>query len=241
MAERVVDGLEAVEVDELQRHVARRRDVQCRAGTELFVELNPVREPRKIVITREIGDALLGALTLGDILEDHHRAAVGHHAPRQRNGLFTVGRDSCNCSSPAACRPPHQLIEHLLRLLALVIAGPDAMTQQLRQFHADPHRRFLEMQQIEETPVPNLQAILLIEHAKAVRHVVERDVETVGLLLEAGRERRLFAGHGEGLNDDFTDAEGDVHHAVHEQQHRRSRGFCGSSRDRGKARPPSAA
>ncbi len=74
------------------------------------------------------------------------------------------------------------------------------------------------MQQIEETPVPDLQAILLIEHAKAVRHVVERDVEAVGLLLEAGCERRFLARHGQRLNDDFADAERDVHHAVHEQQ-----------------------
>ncbi len=131
MAERIVDGLEAVEVDQLQRDVALAATHGAKQAAELFVELNPVREPREVVIAREIGDALLGAFALGDILKDHHRAAVGHHAPRQRNGLFAVGR---NLQLLFACRlqAMHQLTEHLLRLLALVVAGADAVAQQLR-------------------------------------------------------------------------------------------------------------
>ena len=65
---------------------------------------------------------------------------------------------------------------------------------------------FLQMEQLQEALVPDLQAVLLIEHAQAVRHVVERDVEAVGLLLEAGGERRFLARHRQRLNDDVADA-----------------------------------
>ena len=86
-----------------------------------------------------------------------------------------------------------------------MVAGADAVPHQLGNAHADAHRHVLQMQQLEETLVPDLQAVVLIEHAQAVRHVVERDVEAVGLLLEAGGERGFLARHGQRLDDDVAD------------------------------------
>ena len=92
--------------------------------------------------------------------------------------------------------------------------------------HADADGGVLEVQQLEETLVPDLQAVLLVEHAQAVRHVVERDVEAVGLLLEARRERGFLARHRQRLDDDVADAEGDVDHPVNEHQHHEAECLC---------------
>ncbi len=97
-----------------------------------------------------------------------------------------------------------QIADDLLRTLGFVISGADAVADKLRNPHADAHRCVLDMQQFQEPLVPDLQAILRVEHAQAVRHVVERDVEAVRLLLKAGRQRGFLARHGQRLDDDVA-------------------------------------
>jgi hypothetical protein len=111
-----------------------------------------------------------------------------------------------------------KIVEDFLHALGPVISGADAVADQLRHPHADADGHVLKVEQLEESVIPNLQAILFVEHAQAVRHVVERDVEAIGLLFEAGRERRLFARHRQRLNDDVADAERDVDHSINEHQ-----------------------
>ena len=80
------------------------------------------------------------------------------------------------------------------------------------------------MKQFQEPVVPDLKTILLVEHAQAMRHVVERDIEAVCLFLEARCERGFFARHRQGLNDDVANAERDVDHAVDEHQNNDAQG-----------------
>ena len=112
-----------------------------------------------------------------------------------------------------------QIVEDLLHAFGAVISGADAVTDQLRGRHADADGHALEMEQFQESVIPHLQTVLFVEHAQPVRHVVERDVEAVCLLLEARGEGRFLARHRQGLNDDVANAKRDVHHSVYEHQH----------------------
>src|SRR6202166_5390132 len=76
------------------------------------------------------------------------------------------------------------------------------------------------MEQLQEALVPDLQAVLLVEHAQAMRHIVQSNIETVRLLLEAGGQRRLLTRHCQRLEDDIAGAERYVRHPIDEQQHR---------------------
>jgi hypothetical protein len=78
MAERVVDLLELVEVDEQE---GRQRALIAWHGQEaldLVAEIDPVGQPRQRVIAGEVADAGFRIAPFGDVLDQHHRAAVGH-------------------------------------------------------------------------------------------------------------------------------------------------------------------
>ncbi len=169
-------------------------------------------------------DAFLRAFALGHVFQDDDRAAVGHHPARHRDGAVAVKR-GIKLVELVLAQPVHQFGDDLLDALGAVIAGADAVADELRDPHADTHRHLLQVQQFQEPLVPDLQAVLRIEHAQTVRHVVERDVEAVGLLLEAGGERRFLARHGQRLDDDVADAERYVGHRVDEQQPHEAKRF----------------
>ncbi len=70
MAERVVDQLEAVQVDEQHGHAepvsVGARDSQL----EVLVEHRPIWQPGQLVVIGEVGDLLLGALLQADVASD---------------------------------------------------------------------------------------------------------------------------------------------------------------------------
>ena len=92
MAERVVDRLEAVEVDQVDGQAIVAVVELGQHVVDAFAELAAVGESGELVVARQMRDALLRALALGDVLENDDRAAVGHHAPRQRDAALAVGR-----------------------------------------------------------------------------------------------------------------------------------------------------
>ena len=218
VAERVVDGFEPVEVDQVDGKVILAFVHGREHAADPLAELRPVGEAGEFVELGEMRDALLRALALGHVFEDDDGSAARHHPARHGDGPIAVGR-GMKLVEPVLPQTADQIGDDLFRALGLVIAGADAVADELRDAHADAHRRLLQMQQFQEPLVPDLQAVLRVEHAQAVRHVVEGDVEAVGLLLEAGRQRRLLARHGQRLDDDVADRERDVHHAVDEHQH----------------------
>ena len=88
MAERIVHALEVVEVEtEHGERLAQGRHAGQAFGHAL-VEQHAVRQIRQRVVPRHVRDALLGAMTLGDVLVDRDPAALRHplvrdldHAP----------------------------------------------------------------------------------------------------------------------------------------------------------------
>ena len=89
VAERVVDDLEAVEVDEQHRELAvvapRRLDRQ----PEQLREHHAIRQAGEAVVRREVLDALLGALARRDVLDDRD---VVQAARRARSRLQAIVR-----------------------------------------------------------------------------------------------------------------------------------------------------
>ena len=83
VAERVVDGLEAVEVDEQQRRTGRHAPGAAERLVGDLVERRPVGEPGQLVVVGEVAQALGPVAALRDVLGDGeaglHRALVVAH------------------------------------------------------------------------------------------------------------------------------------------------------------------
>ena len=77
--QRVVDGLEAVEVQAENGDRAAVRSV-FQAVLELFAEQDAVRQAGQRVVARHVREAGLGEVPFGDVLEGHDPSAVGHGA-----------------------------------------------------------------------------------------------------------------------------------------------------------------
>lgn len=97
VAEAVVDGLEAVEVEEQHREAGRVAPGDEQAGVEVFEEHRPVGEAGEGVVGGQVMHALLGGLAFGDVGEGHDHAAqlaVGVHVRgvgHQRGEQTAVG------------------------------------------------------------------------------------------------------------------------------------------------------
>jgi hypothetical protein len=76
MAERVVDALELVDVDVVHGELPAIRD-RGESVPQMLVEHGAVGQVGQRVVMREMGDALLGAPALGDVLVCRYPAAVG--------------------------------------------------------------------------------------------------------------------------------------------------------------------
>ena len=111
MAERVVDALELVDIDVIDRKLLASRDLR-QLRLQPLVEQRAVRQVGQRVEMGEVGDALLGAPALGDVfvggdpaavgqrlVHDLHRTAVGR---LDDDGLL-AGR--CRAASPRCIRP----------------------------------------------------------------------------------------------------------------------------------------
>ena len=70
MAERVVQPLEAVEIDEEQRHAAARAAIFRHGGIEALAEQRAIGEVGEAVVMRHVPDALGLALLVGHVLGD---------------------------------------------------------------------------------------------------------------------------------------------------------------------------
>src|SRR6185437_4856405 len=218
MTKRIIDRFETIEVDQVNGQVPVALAYSCEHQIDSLAELRTVGQPREFVIFGEVRDALLRALALGYVFKDDDGAAAGHRPARYGNSPIAVGR-RLNLIERVMLKAAQQFVEDQFYVHALVIAGADAMADQLGNPHADTDRHLLEMEQFQEAVIPDLQAVLLVEHAQAMRHVVESDVKTFRLFLEAGGQRRFLACHGQRLNDDVSDAERNVDHPVEEHQH----------------------
>ena len=82
MAERVVDLLELVEVDEQQRRQLLGAMLDRQQAADLVAEIDPVGKRGQFVVARQMADLGFGVAPLGDVFEQHDRAAAGHRLER---------------------------------------------------------------------------------------------------------------------------------------------------------------
>ena len=78
MAQRVVDLLELIEVDEQQRREMALPVRHLQQPLDLVAEIDPVGQLRELVIAGQMADAGLRIAPLGDVLEQDDGTAVGH-------------------------------------------------------------------------------------------------------------------------------------------------------------------
>ena len=82
MAERVVDLLELVEVDEQQRRQLFGALLDRQKPPDLVAEIDPVGQLGQFVIARQMTDPGFRVAALGDVFQQHDRAAAGHRLER---------------------------------------------------------------------------------------------------------------------------------------------------------------
>ena len=171
MAEHVVDALELVEIDAVQRqHLALHH-----AGERAFhglAEQHPVGEPGERVVSREIGDALLRAPPIGDVLVRRHPAAVRHRAVPDNDETIIAQPQHAVARLPARHHGEPAL--HEVLSLADVRAAGEPMLQDLLERGAGPGKLGRQAIERDETLVADHQPPLAVEHCKPVRHVLER-------------------------------------------------------------------
>ena len=92
MAERVVDLLELVEVDEQQRRQLLGTVLGRQQVADLVAEIDPVGQRGQFVVARQMADLGFGVAPLGDVLEQHDCAALGH-----RLELSTTANGHARC------------------------------------------------------------------------------------------------------------------------------------------------
>ncbi len=84
MAERVVDLLELIEIDEQHGAGLARMPRGSQRLVDLVAKVSPVRQAGERVVARHVADLGLGVLALGDVLDQHDRAAVFHRLEGER-------------------------------------------------------------------------------------------------------------------------------------------------------------
>lgn len=105
MTEHVIDGLESVEIEAEHAEAFVRRGGKTDGGLDAFIERRAIRQIGHRIVMRQMRDALLAALALGDVVNDGDeifRLAVrildgqpgrgddAHTVTRRRDAMFTL-------------------------------------------------------------------------------------------------------------------------------------------------------
>ena len=174
VTESVVDRLEVVEVDQVHAEAATVALHRVERVADPLAQRHAVRQAGELVVPRKPGDARLGLGALRHVLENDDRAAVGHEPPRQGEGALVRRRGEHLARARAAQKLLVDLEPRLVRGAARVVLNADAPPQELARTGAGHDSTVRQARQFEEALVPDKELLLPVEHAQAVRHVVER-------------------------------------------------------------------
>ena len=178
MAERVVDLLELVEVDEQQRRQLFGALLGRQQASDLVAEIDPVRQRRQFVVARQMADPGFGVAPLGDVFEQHDRAAARHRLerPRQRPAPRDVGigRDHVAGLRILDLRQDHLAARRRDR------SDGDAGRDDVRRAGAALHEIVGQVHHFAEAMIHHRKAAVGAKHAQPVRHVVQRGIELAG-------------------------------------------------------------
>ena len=204
MAQRIVDGLEVVEIEEVSR------DVFAALGPgegllEVLVEQDPVGQAGQRIMMGHVRDLGLGAALLGDVLMRGDRAAVGHR-PHGDGDAAAVAELAVEVAETGLSPPQHAAHDVVGRHFRREAVG-DAIFDDLLKSGAGLHLRRRKPIDLGVAAVGQHEPVLGIEHRQALDDVVQRRIELVVLrakllffqlqqfvlLLELGEEPLPFA------------------------------------------------
>ena len=183
MAERVVDRLELVEVEHEDREAFALARQPCQRLVHLLAEQRAIGEIGQRIMSCHMRDARFRALTLGDVLMRRDPAAAGRRLVLQRDHAAVVEmRDHVDIFAMRELPPQAREIGVDI---GREIAGLLAQPQDFRERAAGLHDIGRQIVHLQVTLVADHEPFLRVEHAQALRHVVERGVDAGIGLLEA--------------------------------------------------------
>ena len=170
MPERVVDALEAIEVEAEHGKALPTSQAQKRL-LQLLAEQRAVGEVGQCVMARKVRDLLLLAAAVGDVLVQRHPAAAFERLGGDRDDAVIAELDR-HGPGVTGIRRVGLPIRGVVPRTVLLPVIPERAVHRPRagQMVRQPVHR-------GELPVADQQARLGIEHAQAQRHVVDRRVE----------------------------------------------------------------
>ena len=180
MAERIVHGLEMIEIEAMHGKAAAGLDA-LEGILEMLAEQHAVWQVREHVMARQMRDLGFGAPALGDVLVHRDPAAVLHRTLRHRDDTAIhqlLGEGGGLAGVDRGRR------RHLLRIGNGGVADAraiilDRLEQRPRLGQFGGERVHLHIGLVADD-----QLLLGIEHAQPVRHVVQGNVDTPIELLE---------------------------------------------------------
>ena len=205
MPQRVVDLLELVEVDEVDGKRAAAAQARHRR-VHLVAEERAVGQPGQRIVARQLVDLGLGHRAVGDVLEQHDAAAVGHRVEGERE------RAAALASRRRARRRPRPRGRSRIPppgARASALDSVPALTQARMSSRAEARLAAMSRGTPSSSASRLLRdrdAALGVEHAQPVRHVVERGVEP------PRQQAHVAAGHDR-VEQDAAQPVGDEFHA----------------------------
>ncbi len=155
------------------------------------------------IVARQVSDLRLGAAALGDVLDQHDRAAVLHRleGERQSPSIFALDLKTGVLIAREAAR---DLGGKAIGAGARERSDPDTFEQKFADGGAAANDLGRDAQEFGEAPVGYDQTLLGVEHAQAERHVVERRVEAAGKQRDvARRDHGIHQSLSQTIGDEF--------------------------------------
>ena len=175
MAQRIVDGLEVVEVEQVYRHHSAASGAGERV-LEPLVEQHAVGEVRQRIVQGHVHDLGLGAALLGDVLVRGDDAAVAQALPGHGDAA-AVGERADELAGVSVCGAVQHGLEYLLGRLAAAAAVGDPVLEDLQQRCARFHLLLRETIDLAVLIVHEDDALIRVEHGEPLDHVVQGGVE----------------------------------------------------------------
>ncbi|KAF0133222.1 MAG: hypothetical protein FD152_1688, partial [Xanthobacteraceae bacterium] len=208
VAQRVVDLLEVVEIDEQHREEVVAAG-HGQGGIQPLLEQQPVRQAGQRIVPGHMGQPGFRAPLLGNVLDRNHEATRFHRLERQVD-VPVIGLKLHLLRVQAEATPPDD-VEHPARIALAEHVQIDIGRDDGLRARARGHAVAVDRHDLEPAPVDDHEAAVGIEHGKAVRHVVQRRVEPV-------RQQRDLALRDDGVEQDVAQAPRDTPDAAEEGQ-----------------------
>ena len=177
--ERVIHRLEPVEVEAEHTDVLAARHAQQCLG-QFLLEQHAIGQIGHRIVQRQMADARFGPDRLGDVLMGHDPSAADHGLVVDLNGAAIHQSDAIVRRLVLLADLAHLMaiaVEVGRRLIGARSIGDDLIER--CALFGESVRQSIHL---GEAPIADDQPALGVEHAQAVRHVVQRGIEALVLL-----------------------------------------------------------